>query len=117
MIINPHMGLHIIHTSPVNLDPLILYVQVTQEDIDHGCKGNSGNCPIARAIRRETLSILPRYIIRVCSSEILLHSELSFYLSGIRSTPEVVATFIRRFDNGESVIPFNFILTLKKHEY
>lgn len=74
-------------------------INVTQEDIDNGKVRNSCYCPVALAMRRvtkETWSVTG--IGLFCDSKIGLN----------KSTPKSVLQFIRAFDIGMPVSPFEF---------
>ena len=76
-------------------------IEVTQEDIDRGEKGDCAKCPIARAIRR-TLKV--RYV----------HVDTDFLEWGpdysCMNAPVKVSKFIDAFDEGRRVSPFTFML-------
>ena len=78
-------------------------VQVTADDIVHGVRRNMCECPVARALRRaygSELGVGYGYIIHVPSRA---------YLD---LTPDDVTAFIRTFDMGDAVHPFEFELDL-----
>ena len=64
-------------------------VDVTQDDIAHGVRGNARQCPIARAWNRAT------------------GGGLSLYLP-TTSLPPVAQQFMARFDAGQVVHPITF---------
>jgi hypothetical protein len=76
-------------------------VYVTQDDIDNGEPHNPCGCPIARAITRvrDTPTVFSSwaYIGGTCHTEYDL--------------PPEATEFIRRFDIGEPVEPFDFEMT------
>jgi hypothetical protein len=79
--------------------PPATVVTVTQEDIEQGCRGDVGHCPVARAIARA----LDRSDILVWGARVnLFYAPSSFYLPGH------VTQWIVRFDHGEPVSPFSF---------
>lgn len=79
-----------------------VHIDVTQEDIDGGCAGNSLECPVARAFRRVT------------GKDVTVHVSYAAYdyqedgAHKVILLPTDVASFIWEFDNGDSVSPFSF---------
>lgn len=73
-------------------------IEVTQEDIDHGIKGDCDLCPIARAVHRHIPTA------RVGITVIRLN-RMSFSCIDL---PEEARNFIHLFDHGMKVIPFEF---------
>ena len=73
-------------------------IQVTQEDIDRGIAGSCGRCPITLAIRRATSK---NYYTGV---EDVFHMD---YGPVIRLPFEAIK-FIKNFDSGNEVKPFEF---------
>lgn len=80
-------------------------VEVTQADIEKGCKKDANNCPIARAVLRCEKSITG---VQVADS-----------ITGWRydgeevfrvDTPKAAYDFIDNFDNRRPVAPFTFTL-------
>ena len=74
-------------------------IDVTQEDIEHGCKRDDVKCPIALALRRVGYK----------------HISVSSYIAWmendrhtLRQTPPDAAKFIEDFDNNREVKPFSF---------
>src|SRR5690348_452339 len=82
-------------------------IEVTQEDIDKGLKGNCSACPIALAVNRT----IPGANSTV--SDMFNH----VYCPGVSrknaDTPDDAAWFISDFDDGKPVEPFSFTLTLE----
>lgn len=80
-------------------------VSVTEEDINNGVPGDPNYCPIALAIQR----IFPNFGVMVGKDRINLEFEMNnspgFYCIG---TTYSQYRFVRRFDKGKSVQPFNF---------
>lgn len=74
-------------------------IQVTQADIANGMRGNRKACPIARAVIRasslSTASVTQSYIRRGRRKDF---------------TPAEARIFIRAFDAGQPVEPFEFEL-------
>ena len=75
-------------------------IKVTQQDIAKGSRKKCDNCPIARAIKRETKS--PVWV-NSNHVDYLVKNELVVHL-----LPKKAITFIKRFDAGETVKPFTF---------
>lgn len=96
MIINPHMNPTEIHS----VNPDLVYVQVTEEDIKNGIKSAPSSCPIGLALMRQRSRAL------VSNVMVVEHNSLA-------KLPKVAQDFIQRFDRGESVIPINFVLEFK----
>ena len=76
------------------------HVRVMQKDIDQGARANGESCPVARAVARAAN--------RSCHT-----SYYSIVLDGKRGgLPESVKQWIRTFDRGGSVKPFEFDIDL-----
>ena len=74
-------------------------IKVTQEDINNGVRGSAYSCPIANACARESIFVgVGDVIIRFKPNGAIIH------------TPESVKKFVKKFDKGKSVEPFNFLL-------
>lgn len=73
-------------------------IQVTEDDIRFGERGECTDCPVARAISRATKREAYVDSYDICSG------------SYDWFTPEAVRTFIARFDSGQPVEPFTFEL-------
>lgn len=86
-------------------------INVTQDDIDKGQINNCNLCPIALAIKR--ILKINSYNTIFVSSVIKL---LRYWNMEIQKyeviSPRSVKRFIQRFDQGKSVKPFNFFLTV-----
>ncbi len=88
------------------------YVQidVTQEDIEKGVRFAGGNCPIAKALQRkfnlrpEQFSVGGYVILTVKDGELLWNSKWADWLK----SSEAAKRFIKRFDQGEPVLPSRF---------
>jgi hypothetical protein len=80
-------------------------IQVTQQDIDRGKRGDDCWCPVALAINRwsgRNSSVdVDTVVIGIDTAD----GKPDEFL-----TPPKIAEFIRRFDNGEPVEPFEFDL-------
>jgi hypothetical protein len=92
-------------------------VEVTQEDIDKGCRMQVNTCPVARAIKR-TFPEFDEDLITVHEQEVIV-----FYKGWSRKIPlpESVEGFIRAYDYLERpelgydpmlIRPFSFDLTV-----
>lgn len=83
---------------------------VTQEDIDHGARLDGGyNCPVALCIRRAGYSEVRVLPLTISLSHPV--GRLGVITRKLR-TPIRVTRFIRRFDSGKPVKPFNFRLLI-----
>lgn len=81
-------------------------IKVTQEDIENGTPTESDQCPIALAIRRDL-----KFKCQVDESYIVVfNNKLSIYDAMEFKTPEVCKNFIKMFDAGVEVSPFEFEL-------
>lgn len=81
-------------------------IQVTQEDIDQGCRNSGGRCPIARALIR-ALSVDFSPHVYVAKTQVNVWNNKKFVVQH-RGIPEVAKNFIKQFDAGEKVLPFSF---------
>jgi hypothetical protein len=79
-------------------------VDVTQEDIDGGERGDCKKCPIARALAR-TKGQSPE----VSDFEVS-QFRIQYQREGRMLLPEEAQIFVRRFDNKRPVSPFSFTL-------
>jgi hypothetical protein len=92
-----------------------LTINVTQEDIDHGKRGDCTRCPIALAVTRE-LDLSPRDYLRVNGCEVILQleGEIDSTLSPVQCFSLGVEgqKFVKDFDSplNLSVEPFSFEL-------
>jgi len=79
-------------------------ISVTQDDIDKGIKNNCEKCPIARALARS----FPGYfnLASIYYLSVKAHQK-DFYVF-MMDTPKVCYDFIRDFDQGKPVTPFEF---------
>lgn len=83
-------------------------VNVTQEDIDNGVRGDACNCPVALAIGRATEH---KYVV-MAWREILLTIKCNIVYR--IDTPRYVSNFIESFDAKRNVCPFSFNLEFGK---
>ena len=75
-----------------------MIVNVTQQCINEGEKGNPNNCPVALAIQKEGL---------MCS----VHPEdVRFDHYGPVDLPQDSIDWITSFDDGQEVEPFSFVV-------
>ncbi len=81
-------------------------IEVTQHDIDNGKRKSCTKCPVALAVNR-TLRAEASVGKRTIN---IIYGDATFE-EGI-STPTSAADFIRKYDEGEEVKPFNFELEL-----
>lgn len=79
-------------------------VTVTRGDIDGGLRCNRLGCPAARAIARA----VPGSVSKVVRSVAYLHIGDRILVA---SLPDSAGDFVERFDNGETVAPFEFEIT------
>jgi hypothetical protein len=83
-----------------NLFPNFFKLEITQEDIDNGTKGNSRYCPIARATRR-MLSSWDDVIVYPLVDEVRIRiNTYTCYVSSMTALK-----FLLAFDNGVPVSP------------
>jgi hypothetical protein len=80
-------------------------ITVTQEDIDRGQRKSMTKCPVARAVQAATGA----EHVSVARSTIVVD-----FWSGVR--PDVVAEFIKRYDYGFDVQPFEFDMDFEPQE-
>ena len=90
-----------------------MLIDVTQADIDGGCRGIANNCPVAKAVQRH----LKKDKVYVGARTINIYEVLDGVLqeaAPIQSfaTPAAVERFIRTFDVGGKVEPFSFELAI-----
>lgn len=79
-------------------------INVTQEEIYGGVRGDCERCPIALAIQRCVPNVRT---VSVCDSEI----EIGLWgipSMSVNDPPSEAVDFIRKFDNGLDVSPFSF---------
>ncbi len=81
-----------------------MIIEVTQEDIDAGCKCHPNNCPVANAIQRITKAVF----VSVNPSQACI----SLFGGNFRyfDLPGEVTEFIHNFDLDKIVVPFSFEL-------
>jgi hypothetical protein len=82
---------------------MVVTIDVTQDDIDHGTAGNCWACPVARAVRR----VLGLEDIGVGTTDMDLGQGTKVI---VVPTPDVAADFMTAFDTGKKVAPFSFTL-------
>jgi ribosomal protein L31 len=81
-----------------------ILIEVTQKDINSGCRRNTMRCPVAKALKRYVRVPL------VGSSHIFFNTENT---RQIMDTPRSVMRFIKKFDANKPVKPFKFYLRLQ----
>lgn len=74
-------------------------IRVTARDIEKGAQGDCGLCPIARATQRA----FDTEKVYVCANAVLVGSNWDYW-----DLPKRAINFIKRFDAGRSVTPFEF---------
>lgn len=88
---------------------VVIRVEVTAEDIEHGEAGNCNNCPVAKAVDRRA----GRFDARVGSTYLYFGEDPDLREIPI---PKEATAFIRRFDDeeyrGRPHNPFSFDLSL-----
>lgn len=82
---------------------MIVTVQVTEQDVQHGLAGDCEECPIALAIYR-ALHDAP---VRVGTGGVTIYREGT---NAMVALPGAASRFISRFDHDEVVEPFEFDL-------
>jgi hypothetical protein len=94
------------------------HIQVTQDDITHGQKGDCQYCPIARAIAR-TVQYAEEINVYHCDGRIIHSLEPPLTRIAVPfDLPEIAQEFIRRFDHKRTVWPIEFDITvLSTQEY
>lgn len=84
-------------------------IKITDKNILEGEKANPQNCAIARAIKNKMkkkitgLSVLP--------TQVILEIDKKMFIAEM---PKEGANFIKRFDHGQTVNPFELNLKFKK---
>jgi hypothetical protein len=81
----------------------VYHVDVTQKDIDKGCKTNATHCPVARAGKR-----VFKCNVSVTSLTLSVFSPHGGWQD--IPLPNEVGSFIRSFDRDKPVQPFSFNL-------
>jgi hypothetical protein len=79
-------------------------IHITQEDLDHGVRGNCGFCPVAVAAERafQALAAFVYFASGRCILELGCNGGRQFEL------PSLIGKFVLAYDNGEKVHPFSF---------
>lgn len=85
-------------------------IEVTQEDIAAGIRGDSCKCPVALAIKR---ALGERYFVAVNNQGILVSNQDG---GRILRIPPRVNMFVRVFDFGMTPIPISFELEAPERE-
>lgn len=93
-------------------------INVTEKDIRKGCKGDDQNCPIARAVLK---NLKNGYVSVDCTGQIRV-SDAEDGVMVDTDTSIRRERFITKFDNGEKVKPFRFLMNIparvvRKHNY
>ena len=76
-----------------------MQIEVTQDDIDSGCREDSNNCAVARAIIRQVPHVVPQSVL-VDQDEIRFqtHGPITGLRTFCEETPPTVASFIELYD-------------------
>lgn len=80
-----------------------MLIKVTQTDIDNGIKGSCVFCPIAQALRKQDKMAISISV----GSCFIEYFKLGECNNSLRM-PEIACNFIRAFDKGLPVEPFEF---------
>jgi hypothetical protein len=81
-------------------------VEVTQDDINNGKRGECSRCPLALAIRR---AVRPEICVLVGSFDYVLQGDRTRHN---RSLPQIAKNFVRRFDDFAKCKPVSFSLCI-----
>jgi hypothetical protein len=74
-------------------------IKVTQQDIDRGIKGDCEKCPIGLAVQR-------------CLTGMNLRKFYNSTEAQEQPLPPIATEFMRKFDAGEVVTPFEFAICI-----
>lgn len=90
-----------------------MLIEVTQEDIDHGVRGECRLCPIARALQRATGNPFATMGAWNCWPE---NNGTAFQTGGPIPCPDAAYDFIQAFDGkgASKVRPFSFEIPYEK---
>ncbi len=83
-----------------------LRIRVTANDIKKGCRRQNGNCPIARAVKRNK----GVYSVSVGVTDVSYFVNDTYHFAPL---PPMARLFIREFDDGCPVEPIEFTLISK----
>jgi len=83
-----------------------LTIEVTQEDIDKGCRASPWSCPVALALERANGK---QYSVGTKS----FNERFKYYEDSL-NLPEHVQDFILRFDTSKPVQPFSFQINIEE---
>ena len=84
----------------------MICVEVTQEDIDRGCKNSNSHCPIGLALQRMGYKHVS------VGQRIWLGADFPEFVAPT-PTPPAACKFIEDFDSGKEVKPFSFWVQAK----
>lgn len=91
------------------MDKINLHINVTEQDIREGCRSEASNCPIAlagnRALREQGIDYL---YLNASPHFIAIHNDDEEAVFSCDSVPIDARVFMREFDSGEEVDPFEF---------
>lgn len=82
--------------------PAVLTIRVTQEDIDQGCRGHAGSCPVARAVLRHA------DITGVVVSAYEMKAYFASLVRAFYALSRAATQFIKDFDAERPVAPATF---------
>lgn len=84
-----------------------MIINVTQEHIAKGLKGNSCQCPVALALNE---AFEGKYVASVgaLTADLYIKKDRLFVLERLASLPQEATNFIMRFDKEKFVQPFSF---------
>lgn len=90
------------------LAPKTITIHITEEDIKNGTRDNVTSCPVALAFKRR----LPEFKVRATTYAVYLYEVDEFdKWDTFYEAPQEVTDFMRSFDKGEKVYPFDVTLT------
>lgn len=81
---------------------ITMLIEVTQDDINSGCRGDTSDCPIARAIKRATLT---KTCVNVGTHKVYFDKVTAIL-------PSNASLAILSYDRGGDMLPFSFELFL-----
>ena len=90
------------------IKPALFRVDVTQDDIDHGCEQVPNRCPIALALKRmgyKNVSVVS-HAVRWATK----YLDPGSPVYAVRKLPDEAAKFVQDFDLDREVKPFSFWL-------
>lgn len=79
-----------------------MIIKVRQKHIDEGVRKTAGSCPVAKALDEQT----------DCDYNYVYNHSIKYNGRNVHM-PRSVQRFVKKFDSGRPVKPFNFILKTK----